>query len=491
MKLPSAILLLIFSALISALPHKYNDGKKNIIFMVSDGLGISGITAARQYKQTSGNLTNSEAVLDIENYLIGSVRTKSSSQLVTDSAAAGTAFAAGVKSYNGAISVDPHGKPVGTFYEGAKLLNYSTGIVSTTFVQDATICTPNTHVLTRKSVDLIATQQLGYDHPLGQVIDVILGGGRQYLHGVNQTQYGTKGKRSDGIDYIAKAQEDGWTYLNNKTDFNELAQSGEVKLPLLGLFDTGSLPYNIDTNLTEIPSLAEMSLLAIDQLVKATENTEQGFVLLLEGARIDHGGHANDPVALATDTLAYSDAWKAVIDRVSTLDTETLVVSTSDHETGGFALAQNDVYDYYPDVLVKTPHSVEYALKVYAKYNGTDNANYLRSEILEGVLNMNTSNITETDLVSMVKSDDLSTDIVGILSDQAGVAWTTMGHSAQDVPLYAYSNTKEGYNRILSALGSSIENTEIPAFFAEELGVDLEEVTELIQDIAVKPATKA
>lgn len=487
MRLPTAILLLIFSALVSSLPHKYNNGKKNIIFMVSDGLGMSGITGARQYKQTANNLTDSEAVLDIENYLVGSVRTKSSSQLVTDSAAAGTAFAAGVKSYNGAISVGPNGKPVGTFYEGAKLLNYSTGIVSTTFVQDATICTPNTHVLSRKSLDLVATQQLGYGHPLGQVIDVVLGGGRQYLHGVNQTQYGTKGKRADGIDYIAKAQEDGWTYLNNKTDFQALVDLGEAKLPLLGLFDTDSLPYNIDTNFTEIPSLKEMSLLAIDQLVKATENSEQGFVLLLEGARIDHGGHQNDPVALVTDTLAYNEAWKAVIDRVSELDTETLVVSTSDHETGAFALAQNNVYDYYPEIFVKTPHSIEYALKSYAAYKGEDKGSFLKNDVLEGILKMNTSNITETDLVSLVNSDELYVDIAHILSDQAGVSWTTTGHSAQDVPLYAYSNTKEGYNRILAALGSSVENTEIPEFFAEELGVDLGEVTELIQDIAVKP----
>ncbi|CCH40699.1 Alkaline phosphatase [Wickerhamomyces ciferrii] len=486
MRLPTVVLHLLFAAIIAALPIKY-DTKKNVIFLVSDGLGQTGITAARQFKQTRDNLTNEEALLFLENYQVGSVRTKSASQLITDSAAAGTAFAAGHKTYNGAISVDADGKPIGTFYEGAKLKNYKTGIVSTTFVQDATICTPNTHVKTRRSLDLVAEQQLGYGHPLGQVIDIVIGGGRQNLHGSEQTQYGTKGTRKDGVDLIAKAQEDGWTYIGNRSDFDSYNLGNEAvpKLPLLGIFGESSLPYEIDRNPEEVPSLRETALLALNTLIEATEDQDEGFVLLLEGARIDHAGHANDPVTHARDTIEFDETFKAVIDRVSSLDTETIVVSTSDHETGGYGLGIGDVYDYYPENLLNATISTEQAVKLLDAYEGDDKPSYLKNEILANQLKL--TNVTDDEINQLIESDQTQVDIATIISNQAGVGWNTVAHSALDVPIFAWANTKEAYNEILANLGSSVENTEIPRFFAKFIGVDLDEVTEKIQEIKTEP----
>lgn len=488
MRLPTAVLLLIFAALIEAIPIKYNT-KKNIIFMVSDGMGLSAMTTARQFVETRDNLTYEQAILEMENYLVGSVRTQSSSTLITDSAAAGSAIANGVKTYNGAISVDPEGNPRGTFYEGAKLLNYSTGIVSTTFVQDATICTPNTHVLSRRYYDLIAEQQLGYGHPLGQTMDIVMGGGRQYLHGANSTQYQTKGKRADGVDYIQKAQDDGWTYIGDRESFDELYEdeSDEAQLPLLAIFGANSLPMEMDRNATEVPSLTEMSLLAIDQLLKATENSTTGFVLLLEGARIDHAGHANDPRAIVDDTIAHADAFKAVIDRVSQLDTETIVVSTSDHECGGLGLGYNGDYEWWPENLLGITTSTEYAVNLLEEYDGANEtkAEWFRTEVLEG--QMNFTNYTTEEIDEVLASDSPQVSLAHLVSKAANLGWTSTAHTQQDVPLYAWANTEGAYLRTLAALGSSIENTEIPEFFARELGVDLDEVTELIKDIKTSP----
>jgi len=490
MKLSSIILNLILAALITSLPLKYNQ-KRNIVFLVSDGLGASGISAAREFKKTRDNLTDEEAVLNLESHLIGTVRTHSSSQLITDSAAAGSALAAGRKTYNGAISVDSQGKPMGTFYEGAKLKNYKTGIVSTTFVQDATICTPNTHVKSRKFLDLIAQQQLGYGHPLGQVIDLIIGGGGQYLHGENQTQYGTKGKRADGVDLIEKAINDGWTYIGDKETFDisfKLSQSDaanyEANLPLLAIFGENSLPYEIDRNNSKVPSLKESSLFALNTLIKSTEDSKEGFVLLLEGARIDHAGHANDPIAHARDTLEFDETFKAVIDKVSTLDTETIVISTSDHETGAYGLAIDNIYQWYPQNLLNSTISTEKAVELFENYKGDDDddkESFLKNEIL--LNKMQLTNISNINITELVHSDQLQVDISHIISNQALIGWTTTGHSAVDVPLFAYANTKEAYNEVLAHLGSSVENIELPKFFASYLDVDLNEVTEKIQGI--------
>lgn len=250
---------------------------------------------------------------------------------------------------------------------------------------------------------------------------------------------------------------------------------------MLGIFGANSLPYEIDRNPEEVPSLKETSLLALNTLIKATEDSEQGFVLLLEGARIDHAAHANDPVAHARDTLEFDETWKAVIDRVSTLDTETIVVSTSDHETGAYGLGIDGIYDWYPQYLLNATISTEQAVKLFEAYEGDDKEAYLKNDILANKLVL--TNVTDADIKSLVHSEQLQVDIAHIISKQANVGWTTTAHSAVDVPLFAYSNTKEAYNEVLAHLGSSVENIELPKFFASFLGVDLDEVTEKIQEI--------
>jgi len=313
-------------------------GKRNLIFMVSDGMGPTSLSLTRSFRQFESGLPPDD-ILVLDRHLIGSSRTRSTSSLITDSAAGATAFSCGFKSYNGAISVLPDQSPCGTVMEAAKKAGYMTGLVVTTRITDATPACFAAHVNRRDEEDTIARQMIG-DHPLGQVVDLMLGGGR--CHFLPKSTSGSC--RIDEVDVVGMAKEKGFSYVNDRAGFDGLESGTEVKLPLLGLFAPTDIPYEVDRRHVEdvYPSLDEMAKTALKALTEATKGSEQGFFLMIEGSRIDHAGHGNDPVAQVHEVLAYDKAFATVLDFLEKDDTPGMVVSTSDHETGGLATARRE-----------------------------------------------------------------------------------------------------------------------------------------------------
>jgi alkaline phosphatase len=311
-------------------------GKRNLIMMVSDGMGPTSLGLTRSYKQFAEGLPySSQLVLDT--HLIGQSRTRSTSSLVTDSAAGATAFACGLKSYNGAISVLDDHTPCGTVLEAAKKAGYMTGLVVTTRITDATPACFAAHVNMRSEEDRIAEQYIG-DYPLGRVVDLFMGGGR--CHFLPNT---TKGScREDDKDIIGTAKKRGFSYAESRSDFDDLKGGEALDLPFLGLFADTDIPYEIDRRFDShiYPSLDEMAKTALKALSDATRTSEQGFFLMIEGSRIDHAGHANDPAAQVYEVLAYDAAFASVLAFLENDPTPGVMVSTSDHETGGLATAR-------------------------------------------------------------------------------------------------------------------------------------------------------
>jgi alkaline phosphatase len=308
-------------------------GKRNVIFMVSDGMGPTSLHMTRSWLQHVKGLPWDDT-LTLDKNLIGTSRTRSSSSLVTDSAAGATAFSCGLKSYNGAISVLPDGSPCGTVLEAAKLAGYKTGLVVTTRLTDATPACFSAHVNLRSEEDRIAEQQLG-DYPLGLMLDLALGGGR--CHFLANTTAGSC--RADSRDLVTEAQEKhGFNYVSDRAGFDSLRTGNGIKLPLLGLFAPTDIPYDLDRKDEDYPSLDEMAEVALNALEAATKDSEHGFFLMIEGSRIDHAGHGNDPAAQVREVLAYDKTFARVLKWVQNRDA--VLVSTSDHETGGLAAAR-------------------------------------------------------------------------------------------------------------------------------------------------------
>ena len=311
-------------------------GKRNLVFMVSDGMGPTSLSLTRSFQDLLPG-TSPRGLLHLDRHLVGSSRTRSTSSLITDSAAGATAFSCGIKSYNGAISVLPGHDACGTVLEAAKRAGYMTGLVVTTRITDATPACFASHVNTRGEEDRIAEQEVG-EHPLGRVVDLILGGGR--CHFLPNSTDGSC--RADDKDVVAIAKDNGFHYVSDRAGFDALDQGRSVKFPLLGLLAERDIPYEIDRrDVNEVyPSLDEMARTALRALSDATRHSEKGFFLMIEGSRIDHAGHANDPAAQVHEVLGYDKAFESVLRFLDDDDTEGVVVSTSDHETGGLATAR-------------------------------------------------------------------------------------------------------------------------------------------------------
>jgi alkaline phosphatase len=249
-----------------------------------------------------------------------------------------TAFSCGKKSYNGAISVTPDHEPCGTVLEAAKKAGYLTGLVVTTRITDATPACFAAHVNIRQEEDRIAEQMVG-EHPLGRVVDLMFGSGRCHFL---PNSSGDSSCRADGKDVVALARKNGFNYVDDRAGFDKLDGGAKVKLPMLGLFADTDVPYEIDRrNEGDVyPSLKEMAETAMKALSEATRGSEKGFFLMIEGSRIDHAGHHNDGPAQVHEVLAYDQAFASVLDFLRNDNTEAVMVSTSDHETGGLATAR-------------------------------------------------------------------------------------------------------------------------------------------------------
>ncbi|KAL4819226.1 alkaline-phosphatase-like protein [Aspergillus spinulosporus] len=466
-------------------------GKRNLIFMVSDGMGPTSLTMTRSFKQLTQGLPADE-VLVLDRHILGTSRTRSSSSLVTDSAAGATAFSCGFKSYNGAISVLPDHSPCGTVLEAASLAGYKTGLVVTTRITDATPACFASHANLRQYEDQIAEQEIG-EHPLGRVVDLIMGGGR--CHFLPNTTDGSC--RGDDRDLVAVAKEKGFSYINDRKGFDSLNGGTEAKLPLLGLFAEKDIPYELDrrTQNDVYPSLEEMARAALKILSHATKDSDQGFFLMIEGSRIDHAGHGNDPAAQVNEVLAYDKAFAAVLEFLDEDSTPGVLVATSDHETGGLSAARqlHDTYPEYlwlPGVLANVSHSSEYAaqeLQDYLSQNPDKPSQeaYTR-DLLKQSLGIEDATQQEIDALLDPNNPIIPGYVFAdMVSRRAQIGWSTHGHSGVDVNIYA-SSTRDAW-----PLQGNHENTEVGAFLADYLDLDVSAVTKRLQNSEFWTATES
>lgn len=329
-----------------------------------------------------------------------------------------------MKSYNGAISMLPDLTPCGTVLEAAKKAGYMTGLVVTTDITDATPACFASHVKIRTEEDLIAQQEVG-EHPLGRVVDLMLGGGR--CHFLSNTTDGSC--RGDDRDITKLAQDKyGWTYIDSRNGFDGLELGYAVKLPLLGLFAGSDFPFEIDRrNMEDLyPSLDEMTRTALNALEAATKDSEKGFFLMIEGSRIDHAGHGNDPAAQAHEVLAYNRAMGSVVEFLDRSDVEGVFVATSDHETGGLSVARRKSpiliciekvgltpseihreypqYKWFPEVLANVTHSSEHLARQLNSYIGqSTQGEDLKPYITELVQNgLGIQDVSEGEIQSLI-----------------------------------------------------------------------------------------
>lgn len=295
---------------------------KYVFLFIGDGMSVSQASAAEMYKAA----LKGEAKAGVEKLNFsafpaqGMTTTYSSESLITDSAAAGTAIACGVKTYNAGVGVDVDGKPVPTFAEMARDAGMKVGIVSSVSLDHATPAAFYAHQKSRKSYYEIGLELAASN------FDYFAGGGFVDPEGKKSKK---EGEKTHVVEAIKKA---GFAYVNDKGAFESMKPGAKAVVVNPRLQDDQAMPYAIDTREGDI-TLADLTAKGIEVL----ENPK-GFFMMVESGKIDWACHANDAMAAIGDTLAFEDAVAKAMEFAAKHPSETLVVVTGDHETGGLSL---------------------------------------------------------------------------------------------------------------------------------------------------------
>jgi alkaline phosphatase len=363
--------------------------RKNVIFFLGDGMGITTLTAARIYA------VGEEGSLTIDTLPeTAFVKTYSNDAQVTDSAPSMAAYMTGVKTNNEVISMTPdtsaggtnaptvdangnangvnkcavgNGTSVPTLLELAKAQGWKVGAITTTELTHATPAATYSHICNRNAQYAIAAQLVpggaGFNSALYDGVNVLMGGGLNHFTPYSSATSSTKNTkgRADGRDLTAELAAQGYTVGKTRADM--LAAPADKKF--IGLFSTTShMDYDLD-RLAKVaagtvaqPSLAEMTTKAMDILTQDPTQNPKGYFLMVEGGRIDHALHSTNAKRALQDTVAFDNAIKAAIDKVKLTDptlANTLIVVTADHDhtlvLNGYAARTKNTTASNPGVL--------------------------------------------------------------------------------------------------------------------------------------------
>lgn len=283
---------------------------RNVIFMASDGMSTGTLTLAdMMIRERTGRPSSWVRLWEAPGVRRAMCSTHAADSWVTDSAAAASAWGIGRKVNNGAVNFTPDGERPAPLLVTARERGLATGLVTTTRLTHATPAGFIANVPSRGLEASIAEQMMD------RGFDVALGGGEKHF------PESTLGRR-EGVEIVRTREE-------------LLATDGSA--PLLGLFNGDHMSYELDRPESE-PTLAEMTRVALDRLSRSPD----GFIVQIEGGRVDHAAHNNDACALVADQIAFDDAI-GVAAAFTTARDDTLLIVTTDHANAnpGLTLYKN------------------------------------------------------------------------------------------------------------------------------------------------------
>lgn len=403
------LFILSWTALSFALP-------RYIFLFIGDGLGQEEIDLFAGITQHS---TFTEFPVHV---LLG---TRTSDGRVPDSAASATSIACGVKVREGVLAQDDSGRPLETIAEKAKKRGLRVGIITNVALNDATPAAFYAHTSSRRNYDDIAWQMVasGFDLFVGS---------------------GIASSTREGRDTIlSHARKQGYLVIRNLREFLDLKT-----VPAIAL-----LPFTfaIDRK-TEHPTLAQCVRKAIELL-----NNPSGFLLVVEGGRIDWCNHMNDIVSSLKELEDFDAAIREALLFGKGHPQETLILVTADHETGGLRWErkipirlplQRGSYDRFLEELQSVPRKREALWEFLVSFWGEENR-----EAIERALR---------DFLASGNGKALWIALARSFAQSIGVSWSTLGHTASPVPLYAWG---EGAD----AFAYARENTDLARILGEIL----------------------
>ena len=459
---------------------KKNEPKKAkyVFYFISDGTGVNTVQGAEYYLGQSRGIQGRVPLCMTSLPVVGVSATWSASSDVTDSAASGTALACGEKTYNSAIGLLTDS--VTETYSIAKRAyeaGYAVGIGTSVPLNHATPAAEYAHSVLRKHYFEIAKQiyATGFDFFGGSEIHI-------------EHRQNTPENRQLLADM---AKEAGYTVTYGLKQYEETGRNADkvIMLQDQDVPDVYSLPYWIDRKPGQVTIVDQLRAQIEFLYRKSEEKGGKGFFLMNEiGGKVDFACHANDAATAFEEVLAVDSCVKLAYEFYKAHPDETLIVLTADHETGGLTLGcQASGYSIRTNLLkgqkVSKDESTRHFQALRAANNNKVSWEQVRQMLTDDFGFWDTVQLTadeekqlrdiyersfkghmsaEKNLYS--ENEQMSATAVRILAAKAAMGWTTGGHTAGLVPVYACGVGQElfmGHN----------DNAQIPLNIAKAMGL--------------------
>lgn len=371
MKKFSLLTLILLLPLVASAQQK----AKYVFYFIGDGMGFNHVSLTEYWLGYTQDVFDSRPLSFSAFPVLGWAVTHSESNLITDSAAAGTALSTGSKTKNGMLATGPDSTALESISYKIHDAGYKVGISSTVGINHATPAAFYGHNVNRGNYYEIASEI-----PASE-FEFFAGGGA-----IEST-----GDDEDRVSVYEAIEKGGYVIAEGMDDF-AAKKDGAEKMMLLqkdGRLRT-ELPYAIDMKENDMTQ-ADIVRASIDFLY---EEDGEGFFVMSEGGRIDWASHGNDTKAVILETLSLSDAVAEAVRFYNEHPDETLIVVTADHETGGLTLSWEKGYNLYFDKLEEISCSKD-------------------------------------------KVSEEERERMNEISHEAHIGWTTGDHSAANVPVFA------------------------------------------------------
>lgn len=445
---------------------------KYVFYFIGDGMGVNQVQGTELYL---GELEEKIGItpLQFTQFPYATMATTfSATNGVTDSAAAGTALATGNKTKNGAIGVlKDLQTPVYSIATWAKDKGCRVGVATSVSVDHATPAAFYAHAAGRSSYYAIGTDlyKTGFDFYAGS----------DFLQPEDKNN-------PQAENLYQMADQYGYTIARGYKDYLKKSKKAEKMILLQpeasSKTDRTAIPYAIDRKKGDM-TLQEITRSAINFLSK---DLSKGFFLMVEGGKIDWACHSNDAATVFHEIMDFDNAIKVAYEFYSQYPDETLIVITADHETGGFVLgkgpyqlnlqvlknqkvSENGFTRMINQLRIKTHNQVSWeavqqALKdnfgFWDKIKLTDAQEARLRTVYEQSLKNQQAKMEKSEYA---QDEPLAAEAKRIIDEIALTGWTSGGHSAGYVPVFAIGAGAEKFQ-------NRIDNTEIPVKIAEAAG---------------------
>ncbi|MCI1683574.1 MAG: alkaline phosphatase [Bacteroides sp.] len=447
----------------------YAQQAKYVFLFIGDGMGVNQVNGTEMYLAEMENHIGVKPLLFTQFPAVGVATTYSASNSITDSAAAGTALATGVKTYNAAISMDMQKNVLESVAEKAKKAGKKVGITTTVSVDHATPAVfyahqPNRNMYYEIALDL---PKAGFDFYAGSGF-------------LKPTTTADNKQAPSVFPIIEKA---GYAIAKGVDDFKaKYAQADKMVMIQKEGASPVCLPYAIDRKPSDL-TLKQITESAISFL---TKGKDKGFFLMVEGGKIDWACHENDPATAFREVVDMDEAIKSAYDFYKKHPKETLIVVTADHETGGLGLGTGK-YELHLKSLKDQEQSLD-VLSAAITDLRKEKGNKVTWEEIKNLLAekmgfwkdlpltweqertlhdeyeasfVKNKAVFEESLYA--KTEPLAACANSIMSQIAMVGWTSKSHTAGYVPVYAVGAGSKLF-------AGKIDNTEIPKRIAKAAG---------------------